>query len=141
MRVGDIMSPDPTVLRRSQRLEEAAEEMRLSRIHHLPIVDQDNVLEGLITHRDLLAHSADWERRLDGVMRTDVKTVKAETPAHEAAYLLLRYAIGCLPVTDERGTLIGIVTESDFVRIAYTALGGRVPVDQLELEEKEADQV
>jgi CBS domain-containing protein len=141
MRVGDIMSPDPTALRRTQRLSEAAEEMRLGRIHHMPIVGTDNLLEGLVTHRDLLEHSGEWDRRLDEVMRTDVTTVNPETPAHEAAYLLLRHAIGCLPVTDDRGTLIGIVTESDFVRIAYQALGGRVPVDQLELEEKEAEQV
>jgi CBS domain-containing protein len=39
------------------------------------------------------------------------------------------------------GRLVGIITVSDFVRIAYSLLGGQVPVDQLELEEEEADRV
>jgi len=70
-----------------------------------------------------------------------VKTVGPETPAHEAAYLLLRYPIGCVPVTDGGGRLLGIVTETDFVRIAYQHMGGQVPVDQIEAEEREAENV
>jgi CBS domain-containing protein len=50
---------------------------------------------------------------------------------------LLRHKIGCVPVTDERGRLVGIVTETDFVRAAYVLLGGRVPVEELAQEEEE----
>jgi hypothetical protein len=46
-----------------------------------------------------------------------------------------------VPVTDREGCLVGLVTETDFVRLAYERLGGSVPVDQMELEEREADQV
>ena len=55
--------------------------------------------------------------------------------------MLLREKIGRLPVVSAEGRLVGIVTDSDFVRLAYTMLGGRVPVDELELEEDEADRV
>jgi CBS domain-containing protein len=44
-------------------------------------------------------------------------------------------------VVDERECLVGIVTETDFVRAAYSLLGGRVPVDQLMDEEHEAEDV
>ena len=64
-----------------------------------------------------------------------------QTPAHEAAYLLVRNKIGCLPVVNKDGFLVGIVTETDFVSAACILLGGRVPVDELELEEHEADRV
>jgi CBS domain-containing protein len=140
MRVGEIMSKEPVVLRAKDKLAEAAREMERSSVRHLPIIDDKGVLVGLLTDRDL--------RALEGragpvteVMRTDVKTVSAGTAAHEAAYLLVRHKIGCVPVTDDDGKLVGIVTESDFVRLAYTLLGGKVPIDQLELEEHEADGV
>jgi CBS domain-containing protein len=141
MRVAEIMTPDPTALHATDRLVQVAQEMALGAIRHMPIVDRDRVLIGLVTHRDLLRAGPDLDRRIADVMRVDIKTVSPDTLAHEAAYLLLRHAIGCVPVTDDDGRLLGIVTDSDFVRIAYTLLGGRVPVDQLELEEKEAEQV
>ena len=135
------MTDDPTVLRTSARLSDVDREMKLGGIRHIPIVDDHARLIGLVTQRDLLAAGRDLDRRVREVMQTDVKTVGPETAAHEAAYLLLRHSIGCLPVTDNDDVLVGIVTETDFVRAAYTLLGGRVPIDQLELEEKEAEKV
>lgn len=137
---GDIMTPDPTVIRPQERLEHAVSEMRIGFIHHLPVVDRDHRLIGLIAHRDLIAE-VDLSRKVADVMRTDIKSVTPETPAHEAAYLLLRHSIGCAPVVSPHQVVLGIVTETDFVRIAYTLLGGAVPVDQLETEEAEADRV
>lgn len=141
MRVAEIMTTDPTVLHPNDRMERAAEEMKLGQIHHLPVVDRDHGVVGIISHRDLLAVHDHMERRAQEVMTADVKCVGPDTPAHEAAYLLLRYRIGCVPVTDDAGVLIGIVTEADFVRMAYRLLGGMVSVDQIELEEREADRV
>lgn len=141
MRVAEIMTGDPTILHPSDPMERAAEEMKLGQIHHLPVVDRNNLLVGIISHRDVLAASANLDRRADQLMTTDVKSVGPDTAAHEAAYLLLRYGIGCVPVTNDAGVLVGIVTEADFVRVAYRLLGGVVPVDQIELEEREADRV
>jgi len=141
MRCAELMSPDPTALRATDSLAKAADEMRLGEIHHPPIVDRNNELVGLLSHRDLVGAGADLTRSIATLMRRDVTTVGPDTPAHEAAYLLLRHNIGCVPVTSPDDQLIGIITEADFVRVAYAVLGGRVPVDQLELEEKEADQV
>jgi CBS domain-containing membrane protein len=137
----DVMTPDPTVLHASHRLQRAWDEMSAGRFRHLPVVDRDGRLLGVLTHRDLLAAQGELSRRADEVMQTNVKAVEPDTLAHEAAYLLLRHAIGCVPVVDGEGRLLGIVTESDFVRIAYTALGGRVSIDQIESEEREADKV
>jgi len=141
MRVADIMTTEVTTLGPRATLAEAAEELRLGRIRHLPIVDKDGVLVGLITHRDMLRAQDQLDQPIERFMPTDIKTVGPETAAHEAAYVLLRYPIGCVPITDDRGVLVGIVTESDFVRIAYTKLGGRVPVDEIEHEELESERV
>ena len=137
--VADLMSHEVVALGPRHHLKRVAEEMRLSRIRHLPIVDKDNRLIGLITQRDLLAAGDDLSRPAAEVMERDVKSVQASTPAYEAAYLILRYEIGCVPVTAPNGELIGIVTDTDFVRVAYSSLGGRVPADELEAEEREAD--
>jgi CBS domain-containing protein len=137
--VNEIMTPDPVALRRGDTLQKAAREMALGAIRHLPVVDPAGYLIGLVTHRDVLRAGA--EGTAGDIMTTDVLTVAPDTSACEAAYLLLRHKIGCVPVTDATGALRGIVTESDFVRAAYTLLGGAVPVDQLELEEEEAGRV
>lgn len=141
MNVAKVMSPNPTVVHPEDRLERALHEMEVGSIHHLPVVDKKEVMVGLVTFHDLLTAQARGAHRISEVMRTDIKTVAPDTHAHEAAYLLLRHKIGCVPVTDAGGKLAGIVTEGDFVRIAYTLLGGRVPVDQLEIEEEEANRV
>ena len=141
LKAADVMTPDPTVLHASHRLQRAWDEMRVGSFRHLPVVDRHGELLGVLTHRDLLAARGELSQRADEVMQTNVKTVEPQTAAHEAAYLLLRHAIGCVPVVDGENRLLGIVTESDFVRIAYAALGGRVSVDQIETEEREADKV
>lgn len=139
--VADLMTPQPTALTPRHHLKRAAEELRLGRIRHLPVVNGNGELVGVITHRDLLASAGDLGRPIGEVMQTDVKTIGPDAPAREAAYLILRHAIGCVPVVEEDGRLCGIVTDTDFVRVAYTLLGGVVPVDQIELEEREASNV
>jgi CBS domain-containing protein len=139
--VAEMMTREPTALPPQATVRRAREELDLSRIRHLPVVDRAGVLVGVVSLRDLLVAGEDPHLRLEQIMQTDVKTVGPDTQAHEAAYLLLRHAIGCVPVTDDGGRLVGIVTETDFVRIAYQHLGGQVPVDQLEDEEREAENV
>ena len=135
----DIMTTDPTTLHARHQLARVAEEFHLGRIRHLPIVDAHDHLIGLVTQQDLLCAGEDLARPISEVMQTDLKTVNPDTPAHEVAYLLLHYDVGCAPVVDRDGKLVGIVTDTDFVRIAYVALGGAVPVEQLEDEVHEAE--
>ena len=139
--VADVMTTTPTVLHGDDRMGRAAREMEIGLFRHLPVVDRRGHLVGLVSHRDVVGARARPVRVVADAMQTDVKTVGPETPAHEAAYLLLRHKIGCVPVVDAQGRLVGIVTESDFVRVAYSLFGGRVPVGQLELEEDEANRV
>ncbi len=139
--VGDLMTPDPVALHVDDPLDRARREMERGGIRHLPVVDRDGKLVGLLSHRDLGALAPELHGRVGDLMAEDPLTVAAETPAWEAAYLILHRRIGSLPVTDGSGRLIGIVTETDFVRAAYHLLGGRAPIDQLEREEREAEDV
>lgn len=137
MKVETLMSPEPLVVHAQERLERAAQKMADRGVRHLPVVDHDGVLLGILSQRDVLQAGPGSERRVADIMSRDVMAVAPDTHAHEAAYLLLHHRIGCVPVTSAGGKLLGIVTESDFVRVAYRLLGGQVPLDQLEEEEAE----
>jgi CBS domain-containing protein len=94
------------------------------------VVDGQERVVGLITHRRILeAWVSHGHPELEDpavvardvpvemIMEKQVLTVEADTPASQAALLLEKHKFGCLPVV-ERGHLVGIVTEADFVRVA-----------------------
>jgi CBS domain-containing membrane protein len=91
----------------------------------------------MISHRDLLRAQARFLDQLatdktEGtrfasvkageIMSSDVASIDAKAPAREAARIMLEQQIGCLPVVNG-DVLVGIVTEADFLRWAYDALG------------------
>ena len=130
-RVRDIMTKDVVTLGHNDTLRTADDLMRLGRIRHLPVVDGDGLLAGLVTQRDLfhsgllraLGYGEYAQRKaLDSLaikeaMRNDVITTTPDAPLAEAAKTMFERKIGCLVVLDgER--IAGILTESDFVRAA-----------------------
>lgn len=129
--VQDAMSTDIVTLRPGDVLTVADDVMRLGRIRHMPVLDAEGTLVGIVSRRDFLAGALtkvigigpDAERialaelTAEAVMTRDVVTVAPETPLAEAAALMLERKIGCLPVLRD-GRLAGILTESDFVRRA-----------------------
>jgi acetoin utilization protein AcuB len=140
-RVSDLMTPRPTVLHPDATLERARRSMVELGVRHLPVVDRDGRLVGMVSQRDLAAVGPELHGRVGELMAQEPVSVAPDTAAYQAAYLLLHRRIGSLPVTDEHGSLLGIVTESDFVRAAYALLGGTVPIEQIEREEREAEDV
>lgn len=138
--VSNLMARDPTALTPRHHIAKAAEEMRLGRIRHIPIVDAQGRLAGVVSHRDVVASGEDTARPVSQIMNADPITVGPDTPAREAAYLMLHHAIGCVPVVGVDDKLVGIITDTDFVRVAYRLLGG-AELDDLEQEEHEADNI
>jgi CBS domain-containing protein len=131
LKVRDAMTADPTTLKRNDKLTLADDIMRLGRVRHLPVVDDDGqTLAGIVTQRDLfrdalaqaLGYGKHAQRKIldtlavKDVMTTDVVTTGPETSLIEAAGILTERKIGCLPVV-ENGRLVGILTEGDFVAL------------------------
>lgn len=129
--VRDVMTKEVVTLERNEKLSVADDVMRLGRIRHLPVVDDEQNLAGIVSQRDLFhsgllralgygSHAK--ERALDllvlkEAMKTEVVTVTPSAPLAEAAKLMLERKIGCLVVVEGK-KIVGILTESDFVKLA-----------------------
>jgi CBS domain-containing protein len=120
--VHEFMTKDLVTVRESDDLALAESLLRLGGIRHLPVV-RDRKLVGLLTHRDVL-RSGQWgkpsarELPVGNIMTRELTWVRPATGLAHAARLMLERKFGCLPVCEEDGTLVGIVTEADFVRFA-----------------------
>lgn len=130
--VSDIMRREFVTLQTSDRLDFADDVMQLGQIRHMPVLEQGRLV-GIVSQRDLLAASLskalDFEPRqrrsfmrsveVAEVMSKGVVTVSPETSVQDAARLMLRRKIGCLPVVDAEGVPLGLVTETDLLVAAY----------------------
>ena len=130
--IESVMTKDLVTLRPGGSLADARELMQTHRIHHLPVVNDDDSLVGLLTLTDLLAATdsvlrGDAERihateiKVEDVMVTDLATIDRQADLRQSALFLEKHRIGCLPVV-ENGKLLGIVTDTDFVAIAINLL-------------------
>ena len=117
--VAAVMTMLPIVVEAGLTLEAAAQIMARHSFRHLPVVDQGRLV-GLVSQRDLLA-AGDPHALVGEVMTENLVAVHSQSSACEAARLLLNLKVGCLPVIND-GKLVGIVTETDFVRVAYAVL-------------------
>lgn len=127
--VRDLMTDRVFTLRPQDDLEALYDLMDSKHIRHVPIVDREEDLVGLVTHRDLsrralgpqddaplsLQREMLGRRRVREIMATEVETVEPDEDLRVAAEMLIENKIGCLPVVEGRH-LVGILTESDFVR-------------------------
>ena len=130
--IDTIMTTDLITVPPSATLAEARELMHDHRIHHLPVVDANDGLIGLLTLTDVLAASDSRLRARDSrmrakdiaiseVMTTDIATVQESASLRQAALFLERHKIGCLPVMSG-DKLKGIITDTDFVGVAINLL-------------------
>jgi CBS domain-containing membrane protein len=130
--IAEVMSTDLVTVAPGSSLLDARSLMHKHRIHHLPVVEHDDALVGLLTLTDVLA-STDSRLRNDDtrihaadicvreVMVTDVATVDERASLRQAALFLEKHKIGCLPVVNG-GKLKGIITDTDFVGVAINLL-------------------
>ncbi len=129
MFVKDRMSKHPLTINMETSLSDTHRYMEEQDVRHLPVVDRNGQMVGLVTEDDLLKaepssatslsmweiHSLLMRVKVKDVMVRDVITTTEDTPIEDAAHLMLEDKIGCLPVM--RGDkLVGIITESDVFR-------------------------
>ena len=125
--VGDLMTRDLVTLAEDHDLALADNLLRLGRIRHLPVV-REEALVGLVTHLDLVRALANRTRPAArsilarDIMVREVVTATPELSVGTAARRMLEHRIGCLPVVEGRGRLVGILTDADILRHTATIL-------------------
>jgi CBS domain-containing protein len=128
MLVRDLMTAKPITIDPETPMLDARQRMVEERIRHLIVVENDHVV-GIVTDRDIRLNLPSpatslsvWEINfllakltVRSVMTASVLIIEPDRPLREAARLMVDHKIGALPVVDG-GRLVGIITESDFVR-------------------------
>jgi acetoin utilization protein AcuB len=140
MIVSEIMTPHPVTVEPDMPVTQARRLMKEDNIRHLPVVREGKGLVGLITRDALnralpseLSTLSIWEInyqlariKVREVMVKKVMTVTEDVTTEEAARLMIRHKIGCLPVM--RGEqLAGIVTDIDLLEALTNLMGWRQP--------------
>ena len=130
LQVADLMTSDVVTASPEDSVARVRNLMYEHWVRHIPVVDGEKRLIGLVTYRDLLrrhlieqsdrpvwVEQEELERiETDTVTQHIVDHVKPGTDLAEAGRLLLENRKGCLPVVDEDGRLVGMLSEADFVR-------------------------
>jgi acetoin utilization protein AcuB len=151
-RVRDVMSPHPLTIDPEAPLETAVSAMRERRVRHLPVVDDQGRLIGIVTDRDLRSAMfgpaiADYlpgtpQGRLQAmvsglgevlvrhVMTWGVVTIGPEAPVAQAAAMMVTSRIGSLPVVEDK-RLVGMVTEHDVLKALASTLHSVRSADSL----------
>jgi len=131
MRVNELMSRDVATVGVADSCQEAVARMVRRKIRHLPVVEPDGRLVGVVTDRDLRHHlfeprvlkeigavSVDQILKrvpVKDVMSAPVVTVGPQDELETAAGTMLEDKVGSLPVV-ENGRVVGIITETDLLR-------------------------
>lgn len=127
--VRDLMTEHVFTLGPTDDLESLYDLMDAHHVRHVPVVDRDGDIVGLVTQRDLARRALGAQedlplsmqqeilrrRKVREIMATEVDTVEPDESLRAAAEILIENKVGCLPVV-EGNHLVGILTESDFVR-------------------------
>jgi CBS domain-containing membrane protein len=133
--VRDLMTDSVYTVHRRTSLADVQLLMLENGFRHVPVVDDDDEVLGLVSQRDVTAALGAAARgdltgqqaRLADLtasqaMTTPVETIGPDDDLRSAAELMIENKYGCLPVVEGRH-LVGIITESDFVRFVASRLG------------------
>jgi acetoin utilization protein AcuB len=145
MLVQDVMQTKLHTVTPATTLPEALRLTTQRGVRHLPVLDGDRLV-GILSDRDLKramassatslgAHELNYlldRLRVEEIMTRTIITIGRMSAVEEAASLMVQEKIGALPVTDE-GRLVGIVTETDVLRLFVRAIGAGEPSSRLDV--------
>ena len=113
-----FMTTEVFVVNESDLLDLVAKIMKWKNIHHIPVVNNENKITGLITKNNLdrSEKSKDSFLIAKDIMVRNIITVNSDTSIEEANTIMKNNKIGCLPIL-EFGELIGILTKNDLKKL------------------------
>jgi acetoin utilization protein AcuB len=140
--IKEKMKKELTTVRPDASFHEARTLIHDKGIRHLPVVDDKGMLVGLVTDRDIRraspsdattfsVHELHYllaKLRVSSFMTGKDKliTISSDTIVEEAAQLMHDHKIGCLPVVETGGKLVGMITETDILDLFVDVFGLRL---------------
>lgn len=107
-------------------IEEVLSLMHRNKIRHVPIIDSNHIMVGIVSERDILKGIVQllkedpsikkYTKSIEEVMTKKVLTARPEARISDAAKIMLEEKIGCLPVINEDNKMLGIVTRTDILK-------------------------
>ncbi|MFI5391666.1 MAG: CBS domain-containing protein [Bacteriovoracales bacterium] len=123
LKVSDIMSENPFCLNEHDEISLLDEVMELEKVHHVPIINNENEVVGILTHRDFLSLliSAKKENlkkkvKVSEVMKKDIQTIENSDSLILAAERFYKNRTGSLLVVKKK-KLVGIITPFDLLKL------------------------
>jgi CBS domain-containing protein len=127
--ITDLMTPNPATIERSQPISEAYSTLSYAPFNHLVVTEQDELV-GMLSMSDILrlvydadgtGDSAlrtylDHQFTIEGLMNKDLRTISIQSTIAEAADALSDGTLHAIPVVDDKGDLMGLVTSTDLIR-------------------------
>jgi CBS domain-containing protein len=138
MKAQDIMSRNPTCVTPDTTLVDAARLMKDENIGVIPVVESENSrrLVGVLTDRDIAVRAVAEGR--DGVttsvghiMTSDVRTSSTTDSVNDVMELMGREQVRRIPIVDDRGALVGIISQADIVLEAKDDKRAEKTVEQI----------
>lgn len=146
LRCDAVMTREPATVQFGDSLQAAWSLMRERKVKALPVVDRWNKLAGIVTLADFMRHAdldlhegfadrlrgfvrrvttvhADKPDVVGQIMTRHVRVASADRPVLDLAAVFSEGGHHHIPIIDERKQLVGILTQTDFVRALYRAVG------------------
>lgn len=115
-RAENVMIFDPITINPDATVADAINLMREYGIGGIPVIDDQGILKGIVTSRDLRFEN-NLKRKITEVMTKSLITTNHQTNLEEAARILQKHRIEKLPMVDEKGKLVGLITYKDITKI------------------------
>jgi CBS domain-containing protein len=136
----DVLTREVVTVRKDTPLTEVADSMALRGISGVPVLDADDRVAGIISEKDFLFRMGTKETRsfmsivarclrnrgcvalplqeqkAEDIMTSPAVTVREDTPVSEIATLFKEKTINRVPITDETGRIVGIVSRADIIK-------------------------
>ena len=126
----DLMTQTPATVLATDPVRKAVTLMRAFDVRHMPVVDEDGALVGILSDRDLRALTLPWlvadelaaaieasfAAPVSAVMSSDVLSVNTEDDVRDIVDIIIEHRIGAVPVIDNDGILVGTVSYVDVLR-------------------------
>lgn len=136
MNAKDLMTKDPRTVGVDDTVADAIEAIAAIDVRHLPVVDRDGKLVGMLAERDLLSIRADRSggelnpprtqpiaRYLPNDPAREVVCIRASADVREIVDRMLAHRLAAIPVVDDGGRPIGLIGFGDVLRAYRNALG------------------